>query len=88
MKPLMKLPVLLVLAFALAACSRSDEDHTRAQARETAEQLKRDSQKALHTAEADARKASRELNQDLEKAREKTRRALNQPDRPDDKDRR
>jgi hypothetical protein len=88
MKPLMKLPVLLVLAFALAACSRSDEDHTRAQARETAEQLKRDSQKALHTAEADARKASRELNQDLEKARDKTRRALDQPDdsRHDDKD--
>ena len=84
----MKLPVLFVLAFALVGCSQSEEDHTRAQARQTAEQMKRDSEKALHTAETDARKASRELNQDLEKARDKTRRALDQPDdsRHDDKD--
>jgi hypothetical protein len=75
----MKLPVLLVLAFALAGCSQSEEDHTRAQARQTAEQLKHDSEKALHTAEVDARKADAELTRSLDKTREKARRALNQP---------
>jgi len=84
----MKLPVLLVLAFASVGCSQSEEDHTRAQARQTAEQLKHDSQKALRTAEVDARKADAELTHSLDKARDKTRRALDQPDdrRPDDKD--
>ncbi|HEX4133820.1 MAG TPA: hypothetical protein VHY84_04290 [Bryobacteraceae bacterium] len=74
-----------LLAFGLAACSRSDEDHTRAQAKQTEEQLKHDSQKALHTAETEARKANAELTHGMEKAREKTRRALDQPDEPDDK---
>jgi ABC-type nickel/cobalt efflux system permease component RcnA len=84
----MKLSALLVLAFGLLACSQSQEDQTRAQARQTAEQLKHDSQKALHTAEVDARKADAELTHSLDKTREKARRALNQPDdgRPDDKD--
>jgi len=83
----MKLSALLVLAFALAACSQSDEDRARTQARQTGEQLKHDSQKALHTAEVDVRKADAELTHSLEKTREKARRALNQPDdnQPDDK---
>ena len=83
----MKLPALLFLALGLAACSHSDEEHTREQARQTAEQLKHDSQKAFHEAEVETKKASRELNADLEKARDKTRHALNQPDRPNDQPR-
>jgi hypothetical protein len=83
----MKLPALVFIAFALTACSQSDEDHTRAEARRTAEQLKHDSEKAFHKAEIETKKASRELDADLEKGREKARRALNQPDRPTDKDR-
>jgi predicted lipoprotein len=79
----MKLSALLVLAFALVGCSQSEEDHARAQARQTAEQLKRDSQKALHTAEVDARKADAELTHGLERTREKARRALNQPEDKD-----
>jgi hypothetical protein len=78
----MKLPALLILAFALSACSQSQEDQTRAQARKTAEQLKHDSEKAFHEAEVETKKASRELDADLEKTREKARRALNQPDQP------
>jgi hypothetical protein len=78
----MKLSALLILIFALSACSRSDEEHTREQARQTAEQLKHDSEKAFHKAEVETKKASRELDADLEKAREKTRHALNQPDEP------
>lgn len=78
----MKLPALLIIAFALSACSQSQEDQTRAQARQTAEQVKRDSEKAFHKAEIETKKASRDLNADLEKARDKTRHALNQPDEP------
>jgi uncharacterized phage infection (PIP) family protein YhgE len=80
---LMKFPAMLILAFGLAACSRSDEDHARTQAKQTEEQLKHDSQKALQTAEAEARKANAELTHGMEKAREKTRQALDQPDKPD-----
>jgi uncharacterized OsmC-like protein len=81
----MKLPALLLLAFALAACSQSDEDHTRAQARQTAEKLKLDSEKAFHEAEVETKKAGRELDADLEKTREKARRAINERSQPDDK---
>jgi hypothetical protein len=88
--PLMALRFLALpfLAFALSTCSQRDEDHAREQARQTEQKLKHDSQRVFHETEADAKKASRELNQDLEKAREKARRALDQPDHPDDKDRR
>jgi hypothetical protein len=79
----MKLSALLVLAFGLAACSRSQEDQAQAQARQTAEQLKRDSKKALHVVEADTRKADAELTHSLDKTRDKARRALNQPDDSD-----
>ena len=82
----MRFSALLFVAFALTACSRSDEEHTREEARQTAERLKHDSQKALREAEVDAKKASRELTKDLETAREKTRRALNQPEHPGDKE--
>jgi hypothetical protein len=87
---LMKLSALLLLAFSLTACSQSDKEHARAesdrareQARETAEQLKHDSREALHEVEGDARKANRELNQSFARTREKTRRALDQTDQPD-----
>jgi hypothetical protein len=81
----MKRLALLVIACALSACSQSQEDHAREQGRQTAEQLKRDSEKALREADADARKAGEVVNRDLEKAREKARRALNQPDHADDR---
>jgi hypothetical protein len=80
----MTLSALLVLTFALTACSQSQEDHAREQARQSAEQLKHDSTKALHEADADARKAGALLDKDLEEAREKARRALNQPAQPAD----
>jgi hypothetical protein len=80
----MKLLALLAFAFALTACSQSDEEHARTQARQSAEQLKHDSEKAFQKAEIETKKAGRELNEDLEKAREKARRALNvQPDKGD-----
>jgi hypothetical protein len=81
MKPL----ALLLLAFALTACSQSDEEHTRAQARETAEQLKRDSEKAFQKAEVETKKAGRELDADLEKARAKARQEIHEHSQPDDK---
>jgi hypothetical protein len=72
------------MAVALSACSQSQEDHAREQARQSAEQLKHDSEKAFREADADARRAGDALNRDLEKGREKARRALNQPEHPDD----
>lgn len=78
----MRFSALLVIAFALAACSRSDQDHARDQARQSAQQLKHDSREALHKTEDEADKASRELNNDLAKARQKTRQALGEPDNP------
>jgi hypothetical protein len=81
----MRLSALLVIACALAACSQSQEDHAREQARQSAEQLKRDSEKAFREADVDAHKAGDALNRDLEKGREKARRALNQPEHPDDR---
>jgi hypothetical protein len=83
----MRISALLLVVFALAACSRGDEEHAREQARQAAEQLKHDSQTAFRKAEVETKKASRELNDDLEKARQKTRRALDQPNTPADKDR-
>jgi uncharacterized membrane protein len=79
----MRLSALLIIACALAACSQSQEDHAREQARQSAEQLKHDSAKALREAEVDARKTGHLVDQDLEQAREKARRALNQPEHPD-----
>jgi len=61
----------------LTACSQSEKDRAREQARQSGEQLKHDSRQALHGAERDVAKASKELDQGLEKAREKTRDALN-----------
>lgn len=83
---LMKLPALLILAFALSACSQSQEDQSRVQARQTAEQVKRDSVKAFHEAEVETKKAGRELDADLEKTRAKARREINEHSQPDDKD--
>jgi hypothetical protein len=76
----MKSVTLLLIAFGLAACSRSDEEHARERARQTAEQLKRDSREAIQKTEIEARKAGRELSEGLQKTREKARRALDQPD--------
>lgn len=78
----MKLSALLLIGLALAACSRSDQEHAREEARQSAEQLKHDSREALHKTEVETDKASRELNSDLAKAREKTRQALGEPGDP------
>ncbi len=83
----MRTIALSVIAIALAGCSKSDEEHAREQARQSAEQLKHDSQEALRKAEVETRKASRALNDGLNKAQEKTRRALNQDEPSRDKDR-
>jgi hypothetical protein len=80
---LMKLSALLILAFALSACSQRQQDQSRAEARQTAEELKQDSKKAFHEAEAETKKAGRELDADLIKAREKARRAINERSQPD-----
>jgi len=82
----MKLPALLILAFALSACSQSQEDQSRAQARQTAEKVKQDSVKAFHKAEVETKKAGHELDADLEKTREKARRAINERTQATDKD--
>ena len=74
----MRLTTLIICAILLGACSQSDSDRARAEARQTAEQAKHDSRVALDKAEVEAKKANRELNQDLNKARQKVRGALDE----------
>ena len=81
----MKLTALIFCAFILGACSPGDNERTREEAHQTAEQVKRDSRVALHEVEAGAQKAGKEIDRDLEKTREKVRKAL---DTPADKDHR
>jgi cytochrome c biogenesis protein ResB len=90
----MRFPLLIVLAMSLAACSESDKrqaqqdaERAREKARVAAAQLKQESQQAYHEARADAREAGRQLNEDFQKAREKTKRGLDEPNRPDRTDR-
>jgi uncharacterized membrane protein YccC len=75
----MKLAAVIAFAFALGACSPSEDRRAREQARQTAEQAKHDARVALEQAKIAAEKANRELDKDLHKAREKVRGALNQP---------
>lgn len=70
----------VVMAWTLAACSQSDKDRAREQARQSEEQLKHDSRQAFNKAEEETKKASRALNSDLEKAQKKARQTLDQPD--------
>jgi major membrane immunogen (membrane-anchored lipoprotein) len=74
----MRLTTLIVCALLLGACSQSDNERARAEAHQTAEQVKHDSRVALDKAEVEAKKANRELNEDLNKAREKVRGAINE----------
>jgi hypothetical protein len=86
----MKLATLVFCALILGACSQSDNDRAREQARQTGDQLKHDSREALHQAEADAAKAGKEINRGLDKTREEVRGALNEhppkDTRKDDRD--
>jgi cytochrome c biogenesis protein ResB len=75
----MKQALLIAFAISLAACSSSEEERTREQARQTAEQAGKDAKVAAHDVKVDAERASKELDKDLHKAREKVRGALNQP---------
>jgi major membrane immunogen (membrane-anchored lipoprotein) len=73
-----RLTTLIVCALLLGACSQSDSDRTRAEAHQTAEQVKHDSRVALDKAEVEAKKANKELSEDLNKARQKVRGALDE----------
>jgi hypothetical protein len=79
----MRITAALIFTLVLGACSQSEQERTREQARRTGEEVKRQSKEALHQAEIEARKAGREINEGLEKTREKVRGAVN-----DDKDHR
>jgi hypothetical protein len=68
-----KLTTLVICALLLGACSQSDSDRARAEAHQTAEQVKHDSRVALDKAEVEAKKANRELTEDMNKARQKVR---------------
>ena len=85
----MKVTVLVVVGFALAGCTPSEDARAREQARQTAEQAKHDAKEAAHDVKTEAEKASRELDKDLHTAREKVRGALDAKGQPsDDKSRR
>ena len=74
----MKLTTLTICALLLGACSQSDSARTRAEAHQTAEQVKHDSRVALDKAEVEAKKANRELTEDMNKARQKVRGAIDE----------
>ncbi len=76
----MKYAAAILLALSLAACTPAQDEHARAEAHQTAEQAKHDAREALHEAKVETQKASRVLDKDLREARDKTRRALDQPD--------
>ncbi|HVW83251.1 MAG TPA: hypothetical protein VHB50_01155 [Bryobacteraceae bacterium] len=80
----MRLAVAILFAVATIACSPSQDEHAREQARRTAEQAKQDARQAMQDAKREASKASRELDEGLHKTRDKVRQALNEPDRKDD----
>jgi hypothetical protein len=74
----MKLTVLVFCALMGGACSQSENDRAREQARQGEEQLKHDSRVALNKAEVEAKKANKVLSQDLDKARAKVRGAIDE----------
>ena len=74
----MRLTTLIICALLLGACSQSDTDRARAEAHQTAEQVKHDSRVVLDKAEVEAKKANKELSEDLNKARQKVRGALDE----------
>jgi organic hydroperoxide reductase OsmC/OhrA len=75
MKPLA--PILL--AFAMAACTPAQDEHAREEARHAADEAKHDARVALHDAKTDTKKLSREIDADLHSARDKARKALDEP---------
>ena len=78
----MRLTILIICALLLGACSQSDNDRARAEAHQTAEEVKHDSRVALDKAKVEAKKANKELTEDLNKARQKVRGALNEHGEP------
>jgi hypothetical protein len=76
----MKYVVAVVIVLGLTGCTPAQDEHAREQAHHTAEQAKHDAKEALEKAKVETQKASRELDEDLHKARDKARRALNEPD--------
>jgi ribosomal protein S6E (S10) len=76
---IMKLIAAIALAFALSACSPTQDERAQQQAHQTAEQAKHDAKKALADAKVEAERANRALDKDLNKAREKIRGAIAQP---------
>jgi vacuolar-type H+-ATPase subunit H len=73
----MKFAAVVLCAFLLGACTQSDDEHAREQARQTAQRAKQDSRVALHDAEVGAKKAGKEIDRGLEETRQKVRNALN-----------
>ena len=81
----MRITALIFVAVLLGACSQTDDDRARAdaekakeQAHQTTEQLKRESNAALHDAEVGAKKASKEIDRGLENARDKMRQSIDE----------
>jgi hypothetical protein len=74
----MRLTTLIICALLLGACSQGDSERARAEAHQTAEQVKHDSRVALDKAEVEAKKANRELTEDMNKARKKVRGAIDE----------
>ena len=75
-----KLAAVIAFAIALGACSPSEDQHAREQARQTAEQARHDARVVAHDVKTEAEHASKELDKDLHTARQKVRGALDKPE--------
>ncbi|MEP6713937.1 MAG: hypothetical protein ABJC09_00080 [Terriglobia bacterium] len=72
----MKYIAFAFFVFTLTACTATDEQRTREQAKQTGEVIKKDANEALHEAKAGTEKAGKEIDKGLRDTREKVRRAL------------
>lgn len=68
--------ILVLLALTLAACSPSEEQRTREQARQTGQELKKDAKEVLNKAENGVNKAGKGINDGLDRTRKNVREAL------------
>ncbi len=75
----MKYAAAILIALTLSACTPSQDNRAREQARQDVDHAREDAKEALRKAKIETQKASRELDVDLHKAREKARQALDQP---------
>lgn len=73
--------IVTLLAGYSIACSQSDQNRARAQARHARDQVKRDLHQAAHDAQQDFDKASRAVTQALEEARQKAHQAIRDANR-------